>query len=61
MNKTQINDLLYVAKSIKEMKEENDKFINEFGMKLEDKFVLHSAKMIGRIDGLMFALRNIDI
>lgn len=61
MNKTQINDLLYVAKSIKEMKEENDKFINEFGMKLEDKFVIHSAKMIGRIDGLMFALRNINI
>ncbi len=61
MNKTQINDLLYVAKSIKEMKEENDKFINEFGMKLEDKFVVHSAKMIGRIDGLMFALRNIDL
>ena len=61
MTETQINDLLYVAKSIKEMKEENDKFINEFGMKLEDKFVLHSAKMIGRIDGLMFALRNIDL
>jgi hypothetical protein len=61
MKKTQINDLLYVAKSIKEMKEENDKFINEFGMKLEDKFVIHSAKMIGRIDGLMFALRNIDL
>jgi hypothetical protein len=61
MNETQINDLLYVAKSIKEMKEENDKFINEFGMKLEKEFVIHSAKMIGRIDGLMFALRNIDL
>ena len=32
MNDSQIRDLLYVAKSIKEMKEENDKFINEFGM-----------------------------
>lgn len=61
MNESQIRDLLYVAKSIKEMKEENDKFINEFGMKMDEKFVIHSAKMIGRIDGLTFALRNIDL
>lgn len=61
MNESQIRDLLYVAKSIKEMKEENDKFINEFGMKMDEKFAIHSAKMIGRIDGLTFALRNIDI
>lgn len=60
MNESQIKDLLYVAKSIKEMKEENDKFINEFGM-MDQKFTIHSAKMIGRIDGLMFALRNIDL
>ncbi len=61
MNESQIKDLLYVAKSIKEMKEENDKFINEFGMNIDQKFTIHSAKMIGRIDGLMFALRNIDL